>query len=168
MKLAQRFGSSVYAAAREFARTHHRPCIVFILEPIEFVKGHGARAAVRRIEPSPSFRKQFGCPDDTMITLDRALGPVLPVGLKMTLPVSLCMTDLNGDRHGCLAEAFDTSWNVLILLYPVRALTTTTIRMPGASQSRTLTRRVSSPTCLRCASLQPWARISRFPFRPCG
>ena len=56
IKLAKKFGASNYASAREFARTHHRACVVYILEPIEFVNGHGARAAVRRIEPSPSFR----------------------------------------------------------------------------------------------------------------
>jgi hypothetical protein len=31
MKLAKKFGASVYASAREFARTHHRACV----EPIE-------------------------------------------------------------------------------------------------------------------------------------
>ena len=65
IKLAKKFGASNYASAREFARTHHRACVVYILEPIEFVDGHGARAAVRRIEPSPSFVTQFGRPTDT-------------------------------------------------------------------------------------------------------
>jgi hypothetical protein len=32
------------------------------------------------------------------------------------------MTDRNGDRHECLAEAFDTTFNILILVYPVKAL----------------------------------------------
>jgi hypothetical protein len=130
IKLAKRFGSSVYASAREFARTHHRACIVYILEPITYVDGHGAQAAVRRIEPSPAFVRQFGQPDDTVITLDDPLGPVLPIGRKMTRPMSLSITDLNGNQHECVAEAFDTTWNVLILLYPVRALTSTTIILP--------------------------------------
>ena len=33
------------------------------------------------------------------------------------------MRDRNVDRHECLAEAFNTTYNVLILLYPVKALT---------------------------------------------
>ena len=130
IKLAKRFGSSVYASAREFARTHHRACVVYILEPITYVDGHGAQAAVRRIEPSPAFIRQFGRPDDTVITLDHLLGPVLPIGRKMTRPMSLSITDLNGNQHECVAEAFDTTRNVLILLYPVRALTSTTIILP--------------------------------------
>lgn len=127
MKLAKKFGSSVYASAREFARTNHRACVVYILEPIQFVPGDGVRAMVRRIEPSPSFIKQFGRPTDTVITPDHVLGPVLPIGRKMTRPISLSIPDLNGTNHECLAEAFDTTWNVLILLYPVRALTSKTI-----------------------------------------
>jgi len=31
--------------------------------------------------------------------------------------MTLSLTDRNGDDHECVAEAFDTTWNVLILLY---------------------------------------------------
>jgi Zn-dependent peptidase ImmA (M78 family) len=130
IKLAKKFGASVYASAREFARTNPKACLVYILEPIEYVEGVGARAAVRRIEPSPAFRAQFGCPAETVITLDHALGPVLPVGRKMTRARSLPIFDLNGTEHECLAEAFDTTFNVLLLVYPVKALTASTIIMP--------------------------------------
>ena len=131
IKLAKKFGASLYASAREFARTNHRACVVYVLEKIEFVEGHGARAMVRRIEPSPSFTAQFGRSSDTVVTLDHFLGPVLPIGRKMTRPVSLSMTDLNGTAHECVAEAFDTSYNILILLYPVRALTSSRIILPS-------------------------------------
>jgi hypothetical protein len=130
MKLASKFGASVYASAREFARTNARACVVYILEPIELMTAVGARARVRRIEPSPSFRHQFGCPSDDIITLDHALGPVLPIGRKMTKPFSLSVVDRNGTQHECLAEAFDTTHNVLILLYPVQTLTKSTILLP--------------------------------------
>jgi hypothetical protein len=131
IKLAKKFGASNYASAREFARTNHRACVVYILEPIEFVNGHGARAAVRRVEPSPSFVDQFGRPDDICITLDHALGPVLPIGRKMTSPRTLSLTDRNGVAHECVAEAFDTTRNVIILLYPASALGKPTIIVPG-------------------------------------
>lgn len=130
IKLAKKFGASVYASAREFARTNPKACLVYILEPIEYVEGVGARARVRRIEASPAFKAQFGCPDETVITVDHALGPVLPIGRKMTRAQSLPIYDLNGTAHECLAEAFDTTFNVLVLVYPVRALTATTIIMP--------------------------------------
>ncbi len=131
IKLAKKFGASVYASAREFARTNHRACVVYVLERIEFVEGQGARARVRRIEPSPSFEMQFGCPSDIIITLDHFLGAVLPIGRKMTRPVSLPMIDRNGTTHECVAEAFDTTYNILILLYPVRALASATIILPS-------------------------------------
>jgi Zn-dependent peptidase ImmA (M78 family) len=130
MTLAKKFGASVYASAREFARTNHRACVVYILEPIELVADHGASAKVRRIEPSPSYIAQFGRPSDTVVTLNHILGPVLPIGRKMTRPVSLSIKDKNGASHECVAEAFDTQHNVLILLYPVKALSGSTIILP--------------------------------------
>lgn len=133
ISLARKFGSSLYAAAREFARSNHRACVVYVLEQIEFIEGDGARAQVRRIEPSPSFRAQFGLPADRVITPDHVLGPVLPIGRRMTWPKTLWIADKNGDRHECVAEAFDTKRNILILLYPVKALTSTTIILPPAA-----------------------------------
>ena len=130
MKLAKKFGASVYASAREFARTNSRACVVYVLEQIEYVDGDGVQAAVRRIEPSPAFAAQFGIPADTVITLDHVLGRVLPVGRKMTRPTTVSIPDLNGTKHECVAEAFDTTHNVIILLYPVRALTASTIILP--------------------------------------
>lgn len=41
--------------------------------------------------------------------------------------MSLSVVDRNGVSLECVAEAFDTKWNVLILLYPVRALTSSMI-----------------------------------------
>ena len=130
IKLAKKFGASVYASAREFARTNHRACVVYVLEPIEYVDGHGVRAFVRRIEPSPSFAAQFGRPADTVVTPDHFLGTVLPIGRKMTRPMSLPIRDRNGTTHECLAEAFDTTYNVLIFLYPIKALTSATLLLP--------------------------------------
>ncbi|MDE2105180.1 MAG: ImmA/IrrE family metallo-endopeptidase [Patescibacteria group bacterium] len=123
IKLAKTFGASIYASAREFARTNHAACLVYILEPIERVPSVGVRANVRRIEPSPTFRKQFGCPSDLVINLESPLGGLLPVGRKMTRPSPLLYKDRNGTIHECLGEAFDTTFNILLLIYPVKALT---------------------------------------------
>jgi Zn-dependent peptidase ImmA (M78 family) len=132
MKLAKKFGASVYASAREFARTNPRACVVYVLEPIQFVPGDGFRASVRRIEPSPKFREQFGAFTDNFITPDHVLGPILPIGRKMTKPTAISIKDRNGISHECVAEAFDTTYNVLILLYPTKALTSTMIILPAA------------------------------------
>lgn len=134
MTLATRFGASIYASAREFARTNHRECLVIVLNQIEFCEGVGARASVRRIEPSPSFRAKFPLPADEWITLDHPLGRLLPRhGRRMIKPTSLSMADRNGQRHECLAESFDTKHNIIILLYPTAALTKTTIILPAVA-----------------------------------
>lgn len=127
IKLAKKFGASVYASAREFARTNPRACVVYVLEPIQFVPDVGVRAIVRRIEPSPSFRIQFGLPTDTEITMNHYLGPVLPIGRRMSRPMSVPLYDKNGNMHDAVAEAFDTTFNIIILLYPAKALTSNTV-----------------------------------------
>jgi uncharacterized protein DUF955 len=121
MKLASAFGASIYASCREFARTNHRACAVYVLEPITYSPETGPRAEVRRIEASASFAQQFGRPADTVICRRHSLGRVLPIGRKMTKATLVSMTDRNGQAHECLAEAFDTTFNVLLLVYPVKA-----------------------------------------------
>lgn len=87
---------------------------------------------MRRIEPSPSFEQQFGRPTDTVITLDHFLGEALPIHRKMTRRRSIAILDRNGQRHECVVEPFDTTFNVVILLYPVKALTASTLVLPPA------------------------------------
>jgi hypothetical protein len=123
IKLAKKFGSSVYASCREFARTHLQACAVHVLEPITYCEGAGVHAEVRRIEASPSFLEQFGRPSEQVITLDHSLGRVLPIGRKMTRPTTVSITDRNGQAHECVAEAFDTTYNILILVFPTKTLT---------------------------------------------
>ena len=48
------------------------------------------------------------------------------------------ISDLNGRQHECLAEAFDTTHNILILLYPEAALTATTVIVPPTANSNVL------------------------------
>lgn len=130
--LAKKFGASNYAAAREFVRSHHRACLVYVLEPMEFFPGKGARAAVRRIEVSTSFDRQFGRPSDLHIDNDHALSALLPIGKKMTWPTPLRYRDKNGVDHECLGEAFKTKYNVFLLVYPVKALTSVSIFVPAS------------------------------------
>ena len=132
MKLARTFGASIYAAAREFARTNSRACVVYVLEPLAANKGTVLRAPVRRIEPSPAYVAQFGRPTVDVLTPAHPMWQVIPIGRKMTKPIPLTIPDLNGQRHECLAEAFDTTHNVLILLYPVTALTAKMVLMPSS------------------------------------
>ena len=130
IKLARTFGSSVYAAAREYTRTNPRACVVFVLEPLESDAGSEFRAPVRRIEPSPAYVARFGHPNVKAVTPNHPLWPVVPIHRKMTRAVPLDIADLNGQRHECLAEAFNTPYNIFILLYPIASLTATTVLLP--------------------------------------
>lgn len=136
MKLAKKFGASIYASAREFARTNARDCVVYVLEQPAPGGPHGAYVAVRRIEPSAGFKKRFGTPSCEQITPDHALWNVIPFGRKMTRPTNVILTDKNGDKHECLAEAFDTTFNIIILLYSVSTLTRSIILMPSDKQKK--------------------------------
>lgn len=122
LKIAPDFGASIYASCREYARTHRRACAVYILEKVAFCAETGARAEVRRIEISREYERQFGRPTETAITMRHSLGKVLPIGRKMTRATPVSVTDLNGYARECLAEAFDTTFNVIVLVYPVQEL----------------------------------------------
>jgi hypothetical protein len=132
--LSRKFGASVYSAAREFARTHHRACLLYALEPIEYVPGKPARAEVRRIEPSLSFRQRFGEPKDAFIEGEHPLAKLLPIGRKMTRPTRLVYADRNGDKHECIGEAFATKFNVFLLVYVVKSLEQSSIWVPANLQ----------------------------------
>jgi hypothetical protein len=68
-----------------------------ILEPVTFCERIGARAELR-------------------LTREHSLGRVFPVGREMTRPTTVSITD-RWRGHECVAEAFDTTFNVLLLLY---------------------------------------------------
>ena len=59
------------------------------------------------------------------------MGGLLPIGRKMTKPTLLIYNDRNGEKHECLGEAFDTKHNVLLLIYPIKALTGSMIALPA-------------------------------------
>nr|WP_325249320.1 hypothetical protein [Amylibacter sp.] len=131
IKLAKTFGASLYASIREYARTNEKACVIYALEPVEYVPEVGAKADVRRIESSPSFKIQFGHPECTEVGLGHKLGAVLPFGKqRMTKPTLVQIKDKNGVLHDCLAEAFKTKFNVFILLYPVKELASTQVQVP--------------------------------------
>ena len=48
----------------------------------------------------------------------------------MSRPMSVSIKDRNGEAHECVMEAFDTTFNVLVLVYPIKSLIKTTFIMP--------------------------------------
>lgn len=118
MQLAREFGSSVYAGLREYVRTNRMPCMAVILNPIERTTDSRMTASIRRVEVSPTWATRFGhFASDQPISPRHVLWPVVPIGRKMTWPTPVLLHDRNGDPQACLAEAFNTTHNILILVY---------------------------------------------------
>lgn len=104
-----------------------------VLNPPVLVPGDGFRAELRRSCSSPRFLEIFGqiaWPD--VFTPDHPVGAMVPVGgRRMSGARSLMLTDRNGDRHECLAEAFTQKHQVFVLIHAVRTLTAISIIVPS-------------------------------------
>lgn len=124
LNLSKKYGASVYATVRRYVSTNARACAVVVLEPIELQAGPGFQARLRRFISSPAFDEQFGQMDwPKTFTPDDAIGKIVPVGRKMSRPQTLDLVDANGKNHECVAEAFDSTYQIFILIYPQAALT---------------------------------------------
>lgn len=119
INLGSRYGSSVYAAIRQYVSKNHRACVVLVLNPPELIEGAGFRAGLRRVIPSTLFTSIFGELSWPMVfTPDDEIGAVIPPeGKKMSWPREIVLIDRNGDRQECVAEAFKNSYNVFILIH---------------------------------------------------
>lgn len=125
MNLSKKYGASVYSTIRRYVRTNARSCAVVVLEPPEFVPGHGFKAKLRRVVVSQSFEAEFGQLQwPGIFTPDDALGRIVPIGgRRMSRPQQVALSDANGTRHECVAEAFDSKHQVFILICPQATLT---------------------------------------------
>ncbi|MGO4684539.1 ImmA/IrrE family metallo-endopeptidase [Hyphomicrobium sp. 2TAF46] len=130
INLRKKFGASVYASAREFASTNSRECLVIVCEKAEMREGFGIVFPIRRIFPSAPFDRRFPVPADAFLHPDHALGPMLPIGRRRVKQTTVGLRDRNGDLHELVGEALDTTYNTIILIYPVKALTASTIILP--------------------------------------
>jgi hypothetical protein len=124
LSLSRRYGASFYSTVRRYVRTNPRACAVLILEPPEVVPGHGYQAKIRRVVASPVFEAKYNqVVWSKTYTPDHALGKVIPFGRKMTGPRQVLLADANGTYHECIAEGFDSTHHVFILIYPRAAIT---------------------------------------------
>lgn len=124
LKLSKKYGASVYSTVRRYVCTNARSCVVIVLEPPEIRNGHGFVAKLRRVVASQSFTEQFGemtWPE--AFTPDDAIGKIVPIGRRMSRPQSVTLTDSNGVRHDCVAETFDSTHQVFVLICPQAAMT---------------------------------------------
>jgi Zn-dependent peptidase ImmA (M78 family) len=114
--LARKFGSSNYAAFRRYVTTSNSACCVVVLEPAVNRPDGSFSAEVRRVVMNKSFEKIYdGKVLAITVTGSHVLGPVIP-RKRMTFDHEIMLTDRNKDERICIAEAFDTGRNVLILI----------------------------------------------------
>lgn len=116
--MQSRFRVSLYAAVREYTRTHRHPCLALCLELPAYSPGCGTSAEVRRIEASGAYDAAFERPQAPIIGKGHVLARLLPVGRKVTRPTTFNLCDRNGDVHEFVGEALDTTFNVLIFACP--------------------------------------------------
>lgn len=135
VRMSKDYGSSIYAAVRQYVSKNHRACAVLVLNMPELLEGVGFRATLRRAVQSERFIELFGqAPWQDAFTPDDQIGAMVPIaGRKYSGKRTLNLTDRNGDKHECIAEAFTQTHQVFVLIHAVRTLTATTIILPRAS-----------------------------------
>jgi hypothetical protein len=120
--LSKTFKASLYASLREYVRTHHLPCVGIILEQPSFCPKRGKKAEVRRVEVSQSYERMFGRPSFDDVTMHDSFGQLVPWFGKYTKAKTFSLNDLNGDTHELVGEALNTTYQILMLAFPVKAL----------------------------------------------
>jgi Zn-dependent peptidase ImmA (M78 family) len=121
MSLAKKFGASIYSSVRRFATTTSRCCVILVLEPPLTTDGV-AVFALRRALPSKSFLLKYG---DVLWQRDfsrlnfpsRALPHIGGSIQKVVKPAKIDIT-IGGVKQNFTAEAFNSTQNVFLLLYP--------------------------------------------------
>lgn len=113
-KLQREFKVSLYAALRQYTRTHQATCVALCCELPVFCFERGFTCEVRRVEISPSYELQFGSPRISEISGVHPLAGLVPFGRKATKPTGFTLIDKNGEGHEFIGEALDTTFNVLI------------------------------------------------------
>jgi hypothetical protein len=121
MELSKKYGPSVYSSGRRYVSTHRKACALIVFnQPLELI-GVGTVITLRRVILSNEFARQFGSlslmdtwGEGTFFFKNRPRN-------KFTAPVACNIVDVNGDKQNCLAEAFDTTHQILFLVYPAAA-----------------------------------------------
>lgn len=119
--LAKRFGPSVYSAARRYVATNNKPCALLVFNQPVYIATVGEVIELRRAISSPSFRKEFGrlhwpeqCGPGDFFMQNRPKH-------RFTSARPAQLTDRNGQARDCFVEAFDSSHQILFLIYLANA-----------------------------------------------
>ncbi len=117
LQLSKRYGSSVYAAMRRYARTHAEAVVLLVFDPPDAIPGLGFEATLRRAEQSDAFTARFGRVTwPGKVSPDSQLGALIPIGRRMSSPLPVKMVDANGDPHSGVGEGFFSGHQVFVLI----------------------------------------------------
>ncbi|MEQ9145531.1 MAG: ImmA/IrrE family metallo-endopeptidase [Parvibaculaceae bacterium] len=132
LRLKDKYGASIYASIRQYVSKNHRICAVVVLDPPELVRGDGFVAHLRRAVQSQRFNEMFGVGNwPEQFTPDDQIGALVPLWpRRASRPRQIRLTDLNGDQHEFVAEAFTQKYQVFVLVHHVNTLSATTIVLP--------------------------------------
>lgn len=134
VRMSNTYGASIYAAIRQYVSKHNKACAVLVLNMPELIEGDGFRTTLRRAIESSAFIAQLGRVSwRETFTPDDQIGAMIPIGRKYSGKRQIRLTDANGDKHECIAEAFTQGHQVFVLILVARALKSTTIILPAAS-----------------------------------
>lgn len=122
LDLSKRYGTSIYSAIRRYVTTNDRACALLVFNRLEVVPGCAPKLALRRPFSSLAFAARFGevawpktCAPETFFYQN------MPKS-KFTPPTTCVVPDLNGTQVECIAEAFDNTYQIFFLIYPLVAM----------------------------------------------
>lgn len=125
IRLAPRYGSSVYAAVRRYVGTNSRACAVLVLEPPEFDLNLRSTAALRRPFQSEKFTRLFGHYEwPKSFGSDSSVISRLPINTKFVGRSHCELQNLEGEIVPCIFEGFNSTYQIFILIYPESELQT--------------------------------------------
>ncbi|MGJ8619760.1 MAG: hypothetical protein ACSHWN_05460 [Methylophilaceae bacterium] len=122
--MSKKYGASIYASIRQYVSKNPKSCTVVILNPPVITEEVGFKAELRRVVSSQSFMETFGNLDlPEHFTPDDSIGAMIPIGKRRSSnKKEITLVDRNGDAHECIAEAFTQTYQVFILILPVKTL----------------------------------------------
>jgi hypothetical protein len=127
INLARKYGASCYAAMRRYVSTHRSACAVFVFDQPTHAGGSGCTVTVRRTVESPSFLLRYGSlPGQAGAELEGIVKAMVASGVRVAAgrrSITLQLSD--GRPMAVTAEAFNTTYQVLVLVIPEQELDST-------------------------------------------
>jgi Zn-dependent peptidase ImmA (M78 family) len=120
--LSKKYGASIYSSIRRFVSTSDSECALLVYN---FPEPGSNTTRLRRVILSKKFRLNFTENSLKKFHLNHNIGKSTPIASGMSCPTSIELIDRNRIRHECVIESFDNSYQIFILLFPIKELTKT-------------------------------------------